>query len=193
MTSTSRRRGAELTGAIFRAALDELARTSFEELTFDRIAVAAGTGKAALYRRWDTPAALVMAALTDPVSGFGTPARPPGTGSLRGDLVELLGELARALDEPRGRALRPLLAHRHRHPELWDEVHRAVIVPNQERIAAALAAAVDRGEARPERITERVVGVGPRLVVLAAWDHGRADRTEVEAVVDEVLLPILLR
>jgi AcrR family transcriptional regulator len=186
-----RRRGSELTAAIYRATLAELARGSFEELSFHNIAAAAGTGKAALYRRWSTPAELVMAALTDPVSGFGTLPRMPRNASLRADLVELLVHLARALDEPRGRALRPLIAHRHRHPELFDEVHRAVIAPHQELVMAVLLEALDRGEAVPGRVTERVAAVGPKLVVSESWERGRVDDTEVEAIVDEVLVPIL--
>jgi hypothetical protein len=144
-----------------------------------------------LYRRWSTPAELVMAALTDPVSGFGTPPRKPQNASLRADLVELLVHLARALDEPRGRALRPLIAHRHRHPELFDEVHRAVIAPHQELVMAVLLEALDRGEAVPGRVTERVAAVGPKLIVSESWERGRVDDIEVEVIVDEILVPIL--
>jgi AcrR family transcriptional regulator len=183
----SRRRGTALTAAIYRAVLGELARTSFEELSFDKVATAAATGKAALYRRWSTPAELVMAALTDPVSGFGTPPGHPRTGSLRGDLVKLLRGLAAALDEPRGRALLPLITQRHRHPHLLEEVRRSVLDPAKDLIGEVLADAVERGEADPARITERAVTTGPRLVVLETWEQGRA---EVEAIVDQVLLPL---
>ena len=47
LSRAGRRRGSELTEAIFRTTLEELARTSFAELSFDKIATAAGTGKAA--------------------------------------------------------------------------------------------------------------------------------------------------
>jgi hypothetical protein len=75
-----RRRGTKLTHAIYLATLNELAETSFEELSFDRIAIRAGAGKASLYRRWSSPKELLLEALTDPSAGFGTP-RPPDTGS----------------------------------------------------------------------------------------------------------------
>jgi AcrR family transcriptional regulator len=189
--SPTRRRGEALTGAIYRTVLEELARTSFAELTFDKIAPLAGTGKAALYRRWSTPAELVLAALTDPATGFGDPPAPPGTGSLRGDLLALLGRFVRALDEPHGRALRPLLAHRHRHPELFEQVYRLVIVPHQEILLTVLRAAVERGEAGPGSLTPRVVSVGPRLILAEAWEGGRVDDDEVAAIVDEVLLPLV--
>ena len=185
-----RRRGDALTGAIYRATLDELARTSFEELSFDKIAPAAGTGKAALYRRWSTPAELVLAALTDDAAGFGAVPPYQGTGTLRGDLFALLTGLAQALDEPRGRALRPLIAHRNRHPELFDHVHRLVIQPRQDLLLAALRDAAARGEARPDSVTRRIAQVGPRLVLMESWERGHVAADEVAAIVDEVLIPL---
>jgi len=145
----ARRRGDALTGAIYRAVLDELARTSFEELSFDKIAPAAGTGKAALYRRWSTPAELVMAALNDPATGFGEVPAPPGTGTLRGDLIALLTGLAGSLGEPRGRALRPLIAQRRRHPGLFDEV--AGGSSNRIRNSCGRCCGTPSAEARPGR------------------------------------------
>ncbi|MFG1609469.1 TetR-like C-terminal domain-containing protein [Actinoplanes sp. NPDC049265] len=190
MTS-SRRRGSALTEAIFRTTLDQLARTSFAELSFDKIATAAGTGKAALYRRWSTPADLVLAALTDPVAGYGQTPDPPGTGSLRTDLITLLTGFAGTLDEPRGQALRPLLANRHRHPELLDEVWRRVIRPAHELLMRVLREAAARGEADPARITGRVAEAGPRMLLIEAWRTGPIGAAEVTAVVDEILLPVV--
>jgi AcrR family transcriptional regulator len=187
----TRRRGDVLTNAIYRAVLDELARTSFEELAFDKIASAAGTGKAALYRRWSTPAELVLAALTDPEAGFGETAAQPHTGTLRGDLIALLEHLARSLDQPRGRALRPLIAHRHRHPQLFEQVRRQVIRPHQEVLLRVLREAADRGEVAPERVTPRAASVGPRLIVFESWERDQVAGAEIEAIVDEVLIPMV--
>ncbi|MBB4688922.1 TetR/AcrR family transcriptional regulator [Amycolatopsis jiangsuensis] len=187
----TRRRGTALTAAIHRAALAELARTSFAELSFDRVAAAAGTGKAVLYRRWSDPAELVLAALTDPATGFGAVPDRPHTGRLREDLLEMLGHFVRAMDEPRGHALRPLLAQRNRHPQLYDQVEQLVLRPHREVLLAILREAAQRGEANPERVTDRTAALGPQLLMLAAWQHGRVPREEVEAVVDEILLPLL--
>ncbi|MEU7941338.1 TetR/AcrR family transcriptional regulator [Microbispora bryophytorum] len=188
--SSTRRRGDALTTAIFQAVLSELAGSSFEELTFDKIASAAGTGKAALYRRWSTPAELVLAALSDPGTGFGEPTAPPGTGVLRDDLIALLEHFVRVLDEPRGRALLPLIAHRHRHPELFEQVHRLVVRPHQEVLLSVLRQAVERGEAAPGSLTPRVVSVGPRLILFQAWEGGLVDSGEIASIVDEVLIPL---
>ena len=187
----TRRRGSALTEAIHLATLEELARTSFAELSFDKIATAAGTGKAALYRRWSTPDELVLAALTDPATGFGQPPVLPGTGSLRTDLITLLTYFVHALDEPRGRALRPLLAYRHQNPELFERVWESVIRPAQEVLLGVMGEAVERGEADPARVTERTAEVGPRVLLVQAWRTDSVGDDEVAAVVDEVLVPLL--
>ena len=188
----TRRRGAELTQAIYRATLEELAATSFEELSFEKIAPRAGTGKSVLYRRWSTTAELVLAALKDEDAGLGRPL-VPDTGTLRGDLLVLLTTFARVLDEPRGRALRPLLTQRPRHPELFAQVMDQVINPHRVVLLDCIRTAVDRGQAAPERATARTAAIGPRLIVAESIDRGTVPDAEVRAVVDEVLLPLLAR
>jgi AcrR family transcriptional regulator len=189
--SPSRRRGSALTDAIHLATLEELARVGFAGLSFDKIATAAGTGKAALYRRWASPDQLVLSALTNTATGFGQRLTPPGTGSLRTDLITLLTGFLHTLDEPRGRALRPLIAYRHQNPELFDQVWRAVIPPAQEVLLDVLHEAAGRGEADPARITERTVSVGPRMILVEAWRTDSVSDDDVTAIVDEVILPLL--
>ncbi|WP_435127061.1 TetR/AcrR family transcriptional regulator [Actinacidiphila sp. bgisy144] len=186
----TRRRGAELTRAIYRATLEELAASSFEELSFEKIAPRAGTGKSVLYRRWSTTAELVLDALKDEDAGLGR-LTAPDTGTLRGDLLFLLTRFARVLDEPRGRALRPLLTQRPRHPELFARIMDQVVLPHRALLLDCIRAAVDRGQAAPERATVRTASVGPRLIVAESIDRGSVPDEEVRAVVDEVLLPLL--
>ncbi|MEC3974464.1 TetR/AcrR family transcriptional regulator [Amycolatopsis sp. H20-H5] len=191
-TVTTRRRGTELSQAIYRATLEELAATSFEELSFEKIAPKAGTGKSVLYRRWSTTAELVLAALKDHEAGLGKPLIPD-TGTLRGDLLVLLIAFARVLDEPRGRALRPLLTQRPRHPELFAQVMDQVVLPHQAVLLDCMRTAVERGQASPERATARTAAIGPRLIVAESIDRGTVTDSEVEAVVDLVILPLLAR
>lgn len=187
----TRRRGPSLTQAIYLTTLRELADNGFDRLSFDRIAAGAGTGKASLYRRWSTPAELVLAALTDPVSGFGEPPEPD-TGSLRGDLAFLLNALARTVaEQPHGRAFLPLITQRPRHTELYASVRRLVIEPRRQQIMNILRGAADRGEIDPASVTPLVAAVGPSLVVSALMDHDRVRATEVDAIVDQVLMPLL--
>ncbi|MFI0714208.1 TetR/AcrR family transcriptional regulator [Streptomyces inhibens] len=187
---STRRRGGALTLAIYEATFEALAATGFEGLAFDKIAARAGTGKSALYRRWSTPAELVLAALADPVAGFGTPV-VPDTGTLRGDLIATLGAFARVLDEPRGRALLPLLTQRACHPELFAQVQRLVTLPNQKILLGMLRVAVDRGETDPRCVTPRIASVGPRMIFAELMAKGTVPEEEVYAIVDEVLLPLM--
>ena len=188
---STRRRGRALTEAIYLATLQELARAGYAALSFDKIATTAGTGKAALYRRWPSVDALVLAALTDPATGFGHPLVPPRMGSLRTDLITLLTQFVHALGEPRGRALLPLVAHRHQHPELSEQVWRSVIRPAQDVLLEVLGDAAARGEANPARITKLSASVGPRMLLVEAWRVDSVGDDKVAEVVDEILVPLL--
>ncbi|MEU1050230.1 TetR/AcrR family transcriptional regulator [Streptomyces sp. NPDC005897] len=185
-----RRRGAELTRAIYEATLRELAETSFEELSFESVASAAGTGKSVLYRRWSTPAELVLAALKDYEVGLAKPV-VPDTGTLRGDLIVLLSTLARVLDEPRGRALWPLLVQRARHPELFQQIMDQVSHPHRVALFECIRGFADQGQVSPARATARIAAVGPRLIIAEYLETGNVSRDDVVSVVDEVLLPLL--
>ncbi|MEV5414508.1 TetR/AcrR family transcriptional regulator [Thermopolyspora sp. NPDC052614] len=187
--TTTRRRGPALTRAIYRVAFEELARHGFDALAFDKLARRAQTGKSVLYRRWSTPAELLLAALTDPVEGFGDPPTPD-TGTLRGDLRTLLGNLARVLDEPRGKALILLMTDRGRPPELVSTVRERVILPNQTILIGCLRAAAARGEADPACVTPLVASVGPRMILTESMDKGHVTGDDVAAIVDQVLLPL---
>ncbi|MFD0656660.1 TetR/AcrR family transcriptional regulator [Thermocatellispora tengchongensis] len=178
-----------LTRAIYRAAFEELAENGFDALAFDKLAPRAETGKSVLYRRWSTPYELLLEALNDPVEGFGDPP-DPDTGTLRGDLLALLEGLARVLDEPRGKALIPLLTDRGRPPELHTAARERVITPHQKILIGRLRAAAERGEADPASVTPLVASVGPRMILFESMDKGHVTRQDVVAIVDHVLLPL---
>ncbi len=59
-TCVIRRRGEVLREAVFEAALAEIAERGVRGASMDRIAKRAGTGKAALYRRWPNVRALAL-------------------------------------------------------------------------------------------------------------------------------------
>jgi AcrR family transcriptional regulator len=87
-----RRRGEELESALLDAAWDELADVGFASLTMESVAARAKTGVAVLYRRWPNKNDLVMAAIVH----YRRTRRveSPDTGSLRGDLLALLGDFS---------------------------------------------------------------------------------------------------
>src|ERR1700710_54082 len=84
----------ELSDQLVSVAMDILADEGWGRLNSDRIAARARAGKAGIYRRWPSMAALARHALAS--------ARlvhtPEDTGSLRSDLVALLAPWTRPLD-----------------------------------------------------------------------------------------------
>ncbi|MEE3849702.1 TetR/AcrR family transcriptional regulator [Gordonia sp. LSe1-13] len=84
---TTRRRGEDLEAAIHAAVQGQLMEHGYAALTFEGVAAAAETSKAVLYRRWPTKAAMVFASMTDKDKA---PLATPDTGSLVGDLTQLL-------------------------------------------------------------------------------------------------------
>ncbi|HEV2637958.1 MAG TPA: TetR/AcrR family transcriptional regulator [Actinocrinis sp.] len=185
----SRRRGQSLTRAIYLATLNELAESSMEQLGFDKIAARAGAGKASLYRRWDSPAELLLEALADPDTGFSEPAAPH-TGSVESDLAAMLTDFAEALDQPHGRALRPLMTRRPRHPELYEQVQRLVVQPRMDALLEILREGERRGEVAPEAVTPRIASVAMHLLVAEHMAGAPIPRAEIDAIISEVMVPL---
>jgi AcrR family transcriptional regulator len=86
-----RRRGEELEAALLEAAWDELVEAGFNKMTMESVAARAKTGVAVLYRRWPRKDDLVIAALGH--YGRTHPVGVADTGTLRGDLLGLLGSI----------------------------------------------------------------------------------------------------
>ncbi len=87
-----RRRGPELDDALLEAAWAQLQSDGYAAFTIDAVARAVGTSRAVIYRRWPGRASLVLATVrahTGTVVG-----NIPDTGSLGGDVLALLHELA---------------------------------------------------------------------------------------------------
>jgi AcrR family transcriptional regulator len=186
----TRRRGAELEQAILRAALEELAGTGYSGLTMDRVARRAGTNKNAIYRRWPNRAALGLAAYRRLVVAD---QKPPDTGELRGDVLELLRRANRQWSSPAGDILRSLLASAGDDPQLLEQLRAQTTDAGSDTWLTVLGRAVARGEAPPDALHPRVATVA---VVLLRNEYTTGgvptvpDSVLVE-IVDEVYLPLV--
>jgi AcrR family transcriptional regulator len=87
-----RRRGEELEAALLEAAWEELVEVGFARLTMESVATRARTGVAVLYRRWPNKDDLVLGAIHH--YGSTHPVDIPDAGSLRGDMIALLGGIS---------------------------------------------------------------------------------------------------
>jgi AcrR family transcriptional regulator len=188
----TRRRGSDLTSAVYAAVLAELAETSVEELTFERIAARAGAGKASLYKRWATIDEIVLAAMVDAEQGAPELHHEP-TGDLRTDLVAILTAFGTSLGEMRGRALWPVMTQREKHQDLYDKARALLVLPRQALLRRAFEHAAERGDIDRTVITPRLLSAGPRFLILEQADKARVTRRDVEALVDEIILPAAQR
>lgn len=184
-----RRRGQVLESAIFDAVVDQLGTAGYSGLTMEGVAAAAHTGKAALYRRWPSKEELVVDALQHRMPALDD---PPDTGSVRDDVLALLGRVARTVNSPTGCAISCLLSDPLRDPEFLRMVHARVIRPRKAMMMNLLRRGAERGEVRPDAITPLVAEVGPAMVIYQFLTEGPpvTPRT-VKAIVDQVILPML--
>ncbi|MQY06434.1 TetR/AcrR family transcriptional regulator [Actinomadura macrotermitis] len=150
---------------IFDAALQALARDGFEAMTIEGVAEQAGVNKTTIYRWWPSKSALLGAALLDaPLLELPL----PDTGSLRGDLVELVGALVRLLTgEPAGPVARAALGAAVGDPALAMRF-RAFFADRLVREQAVVDRAVARGEL-PEGIDTMLL---MDLLAGAVWVRG---------------------
>lgn len=95
-------RSARVRSAVLQATLAQLFEVGYERLSVRQIAAAAGVAPTTVYRRWGSRAELVLAALTE---FSAVTIAIPDTGSVRGDLRVLAGEVATALSQPAVTAL----------------------------------------------------------------------------------------
>lgn len=186
-----RRRGEELERAILEAAWDQLVGRGYGNFTIDAVADAAGTSRSVLYRRWPDRDALIAATLS-----FGLNRdRPeiPDTGTLRGDVLELL----RIANTSRSQLV-PLVSvlmgsYFSETGITFDDLRRNLVGEGGiTRLDEILERAIARGEVDRSRLTPRVRTV--------AFDLFRHDllmtlkplaEEDIETIVDDIFLPLV--
>jgi len=188
-SSPGRPRDPRRDDAIREAALTLLSDVGYERMTVDAIAAQAGVSKPTIYRRWTGKADLVADAIRCHPH---TRALAPETGSLRGDLVATVRQLAdHQLEDAQVAAG---LASRFREsPELAHLVREHAVEAVRGRFTSILDRAVARGEL-PGRdgVSALFADVAPSLVhtrVLLSLEP--VDDAFVAELVDRILLPIV--
>jgi AcrR family transcriptional regulator len=180
---------AELSEQLIAVAVDILADEGWGRLNSDRIAARAHAGKAGIYRRWPTMAALAR----DAVCRFSLVSTPEDAGSLRTDLVALAARWTRPLDREE-RAVASIVGVARHEEDLRSGLDAALVQPLADVVAEIGARAARRGEpVEPGRLA--LLG----SVLEAFWwqrytttGDGAMSEDQVELVVDDVLLPIVV-
>jgi AcrR family transcriptional regulator len=178
----------ELSEQLVSVAVDILAEEGWGRLNSDRIAARARAGKAGIYRRWPSMAALARHA----VSGFTLVSVPEDTGSLRGDLMGLVERWTSPLDRQERAAASVVGAARHE-DELRKGLETALVQP----LAAAVSTLGARCAARGDAVDPHRLSLLGSLLEAFWWQrytatgNGAMDAETVECIVDEILLPLV--
>lgn len=116
----------ELTTALFRALFEEWAKTGYAAISLERVAVRAGAGKAAIYRRWPSKFEFACDAIESVRAMWsGLTAQM----SLQADVREFLRSTRRILRHPLARRIiADMVAERMRSSELSEILGRIVVV-----------------------------------------------------------------
>jgi AcrR family transcriptional regulator len=185
-----RRRGEELEAALLEAAWQELVEVGFARLTMESVAARAKTGVAVLYRRWPNKDDLVLAA----IGHYGTthPVDIPDTGSLRGDIIALLGIASStriSFATIVSAAFSGLLASTGLTPA---QVREKIMADRPLWSDQIFARAQERGEIDLDRIPPAVLTMPFDLMrhdMLMTLKPASADR--ITTIVDELFLPLI--
>jgi AcrR family transcriptional regulator len=187
----TRRRGPALETALLDAAWEELQERGYAGLTMEAVADRAGTSRAVLYRRWRNRPDLVIATLRrhrPMLSG-----EVPDTGSLRGDVLALLGRVSERLGQLGVETVQGLFGDLFADAETFAGLQGQVFNIGGDVMGTILKRAAERGEAR-EGISERVIRVPTDLYrheLLISRTPPSAG--VIEQIVDEVFLPLVQR
>ena len=189
-----RKRGAVLEDAIHDAVFAELAAVGYVAFTIEAVAARAKTGKASIYRRWETKQDLVLDAY---FARFGGPDDIVSElcrdtkASTRDLLVRLATRICELSDEA-GEMFRAIACEATRDPELAATVEQRVYRPKHDAFVELLRRGVDRGEVRPEVVCGVYADVLPAMLtyrmILNNQSVGELQATEI---VDRVIMPLI--
>lgn len=181
---------AELSEQLLAVAVDILAEEGWGRLNSDRVAARARAGKAGIYRRWPTMAALARAA----VGRFRLVTPPEDTGTVQGDLRALADRWTVPLDRAE-RAAASIVGAARYDDQLRAGLDEALVRP----LAEAVAVIGERAHGRGEAIEADRLALLYSVLEAFWWQRftsagdGAVLADQVDRVVDEVLSSIVER
>lgn len=190
-TCAPRRRGEVLREAVFEAALAEISERGVRGASMDRIAKRAGTGKAALYRRWPNVRALALDVFVSTLAES-LPPTAPDSGYLREDMITSLTAFTAQLDGGLGIVLRELISEAAHDPTLAVEFQTRFGQAKQVEVIGMLQRAMARGEIPAQPIDPYVLELPAALIIHQLLLTGTVpSHAQLEHIVDAIMLPLL--
>ncbi|TFV65352.1 UNVERIFIED_ORG: TetR/AcrR family transcriptional regulator [Bacillus sp. AZ43] len=176
-------------GVIRAAILRLLAEVGYGALTMDAVASEAGVGKATIYRRWRTKQDLVVDTISDLNRAEATPV---DTGTLEGDLREMMRSMVATINGPTGAATLSLLSSVPHQPALAEAFQAGPLAVWRQSFAEVWSRAEARGEVPPGTGTS-VIAEAPSAILVQRWLlSGRpVDDAVADQVLDTVVLPLV--
>ena len=179
-TEIGRPRNPRIDDAVLRATVDLIGEMPYAELTVGAIAERAGTSKPAIYRRWPSKAALVHEAVFPIDAG----TELPHTGTLFGDIREMVRRTLAVLGAPAARAALPGLVGEMAtdpalHTRLLERFGDIIVRGLGEYLHAAVTGGEVRSDVTATDLAESIAGI--TFIALlgrgAAPDEAWIDRT----------------
>jgi AcrR family transcriptional regulator len=186
-----RPRDPSLNQAILRAALDGLADLGYDRLSMDEIAARAHTGKGALYRRWPSKAAVVVAAMIAWREQT-VPLTTPDTGTLKGDVEAIIAAIPDFDQGARQQmaVLIGLASAASRDPELRTALADNLLARPRRLLRDVLDRAVQRGEIAADRDLELLPDIVIGLNILQIMLGETPDRKHASRVLNTIIYPL---
>ena len=175
--------------AIRNAAVTLMHEVGFDRTTMDEIAVRAKVSKTTVYRRWKNKQELISDVVAEH-SSYSIPSID--TGSLRGDLIELISAHIDQLNGPEGALMMGLMTSAQRDPEIAKLVMECAPSDQDPQVDQLIERALKRGDisknANFELIAESVSAIIMHRLLIT---RQTVNRKYIEALVDGLLIPAL--
>ena len=175
---------------LYEAVLDLLREVGYDALTMDAVAARTRSSKATLYRQWGGKAELVVRAMRHSKPGR---IAEIDTGSLRGDLHEMVAQDDDCTMERNSALMRGVAMAIHHNPDLRQAFRDQLVEPEIQEFRRLLQRAVDRGEIRADCpaldfLLHMMVG---GFATRALLDDQPPTRAFLTSYLDAVVLPAL--
>jgi AcrR family transcriptional regulator len=180
-----------LDGAILGAVLEGLAERGYDQMSMDDVATRARVGKAAIYRRWPSKAAVVADAIAHWRRSLGS-VQPPSTGSLTGDIDALIAAVPDLNEDEVGtmKVVIGVATAATHDPVLAAALDELVLSQPRRMITAVLENAVARGEVPADRDLALIADAALGLNILRAVTGRPIDRVFVRRVLEDLIVPL---